>query len=113
VPNKAKSKNLFQKILKKGEYSLLDFWAKSRNEIKETKEAERIFSKYMSGKEVTDDEKKALKYQTFDLIKIIFIGVPLAVIPGFSVIMILIVKVGRKYKFNILPSSFITKNKND
>jgi hypothetical protein len=108
---KANPKYFLKKILKKGESSLVDFWKKSRNEINETKEAEKIFVKYVGGKEITENEKKILKYQTFDLIKIIFIGIPLAVIPGFSIVMIIIVRVGRKYKFNALPSSFVSKNK--
>ena len=110
--NNSHKKYSFKNTLKKGEDSLIDFWKKSRNEVTETKDAEKVFVKYMEGKEITADEKKNLKNQTFDLIKIIFIGIPLAVIPGFSVVMIVLVKAGRKYKFNVLPSSFVSKDKN-
>ena len=81
------------------------------NEIQETKKAEKVFVKYVERKEVTVEEKEILKTQTFDMVKIIFIGVPLAVIPGFSIVMILLVKVGRRYNFNILPSAFAPKKK--
>lgn len=94
---RAQRKIIFKSFLKKGEDSLHDFWQKSRNEIMETKQAEKVFVKYIGRKEVTNEEKTILKNQTFDIVKIIFIGVPLAVIPGFSVIMILIVRVGKKY----------------
>ncbi len=104
-------KNIFKRILKKGENSLHEFWQKSRNEIKETQQAEQIVEKYFEGKEVTREEKEILKNQTFDMAKIIFVGVPLAVIPGFSVVMILMVKAGKKYNFNILPSSFASPKK--
>jgi hypothetical protein len=106
-------KYIFKSILKKGEDSLHDFCQKSRNEIHETEQAEKIFVKYVERKEVTIEEKKILKNQTFDMVKIIFIGVPLAIIPGFSVVMIFIVKVGRKYNFNVLPSSFAPQKKDD
>ena len=58
-------------------------------------------------------ENKALKDQTFDLVKIVFIGIPLAVIPGFSIMMLIIVKIGRRYNFNVLPSSFRSDEKGD
>lgn len=108
---RAQRKIIFNRILKKGESSLHDFWQKSSNELKETKEAEKVFTKYVEGKEVTIEERAILKNQTLDLIKIIFVGVPLAVIPGFSVIMVVIVRLGRKYNFNILPSSFAAPKK--
>ncbi len=104
-------KNIFKSFLKKGEDSLYDFWQKSRNEIKETGQAGEVFEKYIGGKDVTNEEKEILKSQTFDMVKIVFIGVPLAVIPGFSLLMVLIVKVGRKYNINVLPSSFASPPK--
>lgn len=97
---------VFKKILLKGENSLLDFWHKTRTEAAETKEAERILVKYVERKDITKEEKKILKNQTIDIAKVIFIGIPLAVIPGFSVVMIILVKLGKKYKFNVLPSAF-------
>jgi len=106
-------KIIFKSILKKGEDSLHDFWQKSRNEIKETQKAEKVFEKFIERKEVTSEEKEILKVQTFDIVKIIFIGIPLAVIPGFSIVMILIVKAGRKYNFNVLPSSFASPKKEE
>lgn len=108
---KIQRKNIYNRILAKGENSLHDFWQKSQREINETKEAEKVFVKYMKGIEVTAIEKEAFKTQTFDLMKILFIGVPLAIVPGFSVIMIVIVRVGRKYNFNVLPSSFAPQKK--
>lgn len=113
MPSQTPRKNIFKSILKKGEDSLHDFWQKSRNEIKETEQAEDVFEKYIGGKEVTREEKEILKNQTFDIAKIVFIGVPLAVIPGFSLLMVLIVKLGRKYNFNILPSSFASPKKKE
>lgn len=110
---RAQRKNILKGILKKGEDSLHEFWRKSRNELDQTKQAEKVFVKYVERKEVTIEEKEILKTQTFDMVKIIFIGVPLAVIPGFSVVMILLVKFGKKYNFNVLPSAFAPQKKDD
>ena len=110
---RAQRKNILKGILKKGEDSLHDFWRKSRNELDQTKQAEKVFVKYVERKEVTVEEKEILKTQTFDMVKIIFIGVPLAVIPGFSVVMILLVKFGKKYNFNVLPSAFAPQKKDE
>lgn len=103
------TKSILKSIIKKGENSLIDFWQKSKQEVTETKEAEKVFVKYVEGKEVSREENEIFKNQTFDLIRIIFIGIPLAVVPGFSIIMLVIVKIGNKYKFNVLPSSFRSK----
>jgi hypothetical protein len=97
---------MFNKIRQKGEDSLKDFWKKTRQEAHQTKEAEEILIRYAEGKGVTIEEKKLLKTESIDIAKVIFIGIPLAVIPGFSVVMILLVKLGNKYKFNVLPSAF-------
>jgi hypothetical protein len=101
-----KGKPVFKKILLKGENSLLDFWHKTRIEVRETKQAEKIFIRYVENKEVSKEEKTALRNQSIDLAKVIFIGIPLAIVPGFSVVMIVLVKLGQKYKFNVLPSAF-------
>lgn len=97
-------------ILKRGEVSLKEFREMCRIEVIETKEAKEVFVKYVGGKGVTENEKKILLTQVFDLIKIVFIGIPLSIIPGFSIVIVFIVRVGRKYKFNILPTSFARKN---
>jgi len=97
---------MFDKIRQKGEEALKDFWNKTRQEVHQTKEAEEILIRYAQKKGVTAEEKKLLKTESIDIAKVIFIGIPLAVIPGFSVIMILLVKLGNKYKFNVLPSAF-------
>jgi hypothetical protein len=106
ILKKAPSKLTFKKLLQKGETSLIDFWQKTRQEARETKEAEGILVKYVEGKKISAEEKIILKNQTFDIVKVIFIGIPLAVIPGFSIVMIFIVKIGRRYKVNVLPSAF-------
>lgn len=109
--NEIEKTTFINRILKKGEASLIDFWVKTQNEARETKEAKDIFVKYIEGKKVTAIESKVMKNQFFDLLKVVFIGIPFALIPGSSVLMIVFVKVARKYKINVLPSSFDIKDK--
>ena len=97
---------VFKRILKHGEDSLIDFWHKTKQEAGETKEAEGIFVRYVEHKEVSEQEKAMLKTQSIDIAKVILVGIPLAVLPGFSLVMVVLVKLGRKYKFNVLPSAF-------
>jgi hypothetical protein len=101
-----KPKNIFKKLVIKGEYSLKDFWHKTKQEAHETQEAEHVLAHMIEGKKVTKEEKKALENQSIDILKVIFIGIPFAIIPGFSIIMIILFKVGRKYNVNFLPSAF-------
>ena len=56
------------------------------------------------GKEVTAEEKKLLKYQSIDLLKVL----PLIAIQGIPVpipITPLLIILGKKYGFNVLPDS--------
>jgi len=91
---------------KKGEEGLVEFWNKTKQEANETIEAEKIAKRYIEGKSITEVEKKALLSQIADLLKIVFIGIPFALLPGFSVIIIVLVKIGRKLNVNFLPSAF-------
>ena len=99
-----------QKLVVKGENALKDFWHKTKQEVSETKQAEKIFIRYVEGQPISPGEKDAMKQQSLDILKIIFIGVPLAILPGFSIVMIVLVKLSQKYNFNIFPSAFSKKS---
>ena len=79
------------------------------NEAKETKEAASIVAKYASGGKITEEEEAALKKQFYDVLKMAGIGIPFAIIPGASVLLPLIVSIGKKKGVNLLPSSFEDK----
>lgn len=77
-------------------------WASVKREGKETKQAMEILQRMLKGEEVSDNEKKFLKSQSGDLIK----GLAAVVISGIPVpfpITPLLVIVGKKYNFNVLP----------
>lgn len=93
-----------QKALKKGVELVKEIKQGVNRESKETKEAAGILQKMVMGKEVTEEEKKLLKYQSIDLLKVL----PLIAIQGIPVpipITPLLIILGKKYGFNILPDS--------
>jgi hypothetical protein len=105
----AQLKFIFNKTLLKGKNSLNGFWLKTCLEATQTKQAGGICIKCVQGKEVTVEERKILWTQVIDIAKVILIGVPYIIIPGFTVVLIVLVKIGRKYKFNVLPSAFASE----
>ena len=74
-------------------------WDSVKRESKETKQAAKILQKMIDGEKVSDNEKKFLKEQSKDLIRII----SASVLP-FPITAIL-VAIGKKYKFDVFPGS--------
>ena len=72
-------------------------WDAVKKESKETKQAAHILQRMIDGRDVSDTEKKFLKEQSKDLIKIIGTGVTPT--PIVAIIAVL----GKKYNFNIFP----------
>ena len=93
-----------QRALTKGKELVKEIKQGVSRESKETKEAAGILQKMIMGKEVTEDEKKLLKYQSIDLLKVL----PLIAIQGIPIpipITPLLIILGKKYRFNVLPDS--------
>lgn len=88
------------------------FIIKVKYEVWETKEAGLIVSKYIKHQHVTKSERKFMFIQTFDVCKIIFIGVPFALIPGASIALPFVIKGAAKIGVNLLPSKFNDKAEN-
>lgn len=97
---------MIKNLITRAKDSLKDFWDKTNEEVTETVAAEKILTKYLKGQTVSQEEKKFFREQLLDLFKIIFIGIPLAIIPGFSFVMLFLVKISKKMGINIFPSSF-------
>lgn len=72
-------------------------WELTKKEGSETKQAVKILRKMMSNKEVTDSEKKFLKEQSKDLVKIL----STATLP--MPITAILVALGKKYNFEMFP----------
>ena len=93
-----------KKALEKGNDLVKEIKQGVNRESKETKEAAKILQKMVMGENVTEEEKKFLKYQSIDLLKVL----PLIAIQGIPIpipITPLLIILGKKYGFNILPDS--------
>jgi len=80
------------------------FQTASKREKKETLEAIGILQLLLLGKPVTELQKKFLKAQSVDLIKILFL-IAFKLIPSPLPITVLAIWLGKKINFNFLPSS--------
>ena len=63
--------------------------------------------------EVTADEEKELRTQVYDLLKMLGIGVPFALIPGASLLIPFLVKIAQKKGVDILPTAFAKNEDKD
>lgn len=79
-------------------------WSGIKRESSETKEAAKVLNKMIKNEDITEEEKKLLKNQSIDLLKIL----PLIAIQGIPIpipITPLLIVLGKKYGFDILPNS--------
>jgi len=88
-------------------------WVFLKRESNETKQAAEILNKMISSRDVSDNEKKFLKEQSKDLIRIISAGtLPMPITA-------ILVALGKKYNFEVLPGNqeelkaLIEKEKNE
>ena len=95
-----------KKNRKKAGKALADFSKKMGNEAVETKEASKIFYKYLKGGDISKEEEHELKTQVYDLFKMMGIGIPFMLIPGSTLLMPFLIKVAKRYDVNLLPTSF-------
>lgn len=77
-----------------------------KQEADETKTAGSYVAKFLQGKELTKDEQEEIRMQFYDMLKMVGIGVPIAVIPGGSVLMPVLIKYAKKHNIKLTPTSF-------
>ena len=77
-----------------------------RTEASETQEASKILVKYIKEGNVTKEEEDELKTQVYDLLKVLGVGVPFALIPGASLLMPFLIKMASKKGLDLLPTAF-------
>lgn len=82
-----------------------------KTEVSETKVASQILVKYLKEGNVTKEEEKELRTQVYDLLKVLGIGVPFALIPGASLLLPFLIKIAQKKGVEILPTAFNESNK--
>jgi len=98
--------NRVNQEIKKFHQFLIDFLNRLKLEGAETSEAAQILARYAKGDEVSKEEMEKFRSQMIDVIKVIGIGIPFTVIPGSSLLLPLVIAIAKKYKIDILPSSF-------
>lgn len=94
--------NYLNRLLRRGGDFASDVWDATKRESHETKLAVEILRKMVKGEDVTDAEKQFVKKQSGDIVRIL----PLVAISGLPIpvpITPLLVVLGRKYGFDILP----------
>ena len=75
-----------------------------KKEYGDTKDLRPIIQKYMTGKELTPDEKRKFSVQMKDLMKLIGLGAIAAIpIPGTMLLIPVIVQLANKFGINLLP----------
>ncbi len=84
-----------------------------KTEVTETQVASKIFVKYIKEGNVTKKEEKELQTQVYDLLKVLGIGVPFALIPGASLLLPFLIKIAQKKGIKLLPTSFNEKTEKD
>ncbi len=80
-------------------------------EATETHLASKIFVKYIKEGKVSKDEEQELRTQIYDLLKVLGIGVPFALIPGASLLMPFLIKIANKKGIQLLPTAFHEEKK--
>ena len=84
-----------------------------KTEATETQIASKIFVKYIREGNVTKEEEKELRTQVYDILKVMGIGVPFALIPGASLLLPFLIKIAKKKGIKILPTAFNENNEKD
>jgi len=82
------------------------FFINLRKEASETKQASYLIVKYLKEGKLSKKEEKELKLQFYDVLKIMGVGIPIFMIPGSTVLVPFLVKLSRKLRLDIIPSSF-------
>jgi len=90
------------RVVKRGGEIASNVWSATKVESQETKIAMGILARMVKGEEVSDNEKKFLKAQSKDIVKIL----PLVAIQGIPIplpITPLLIMLGKKYGYDFLP----------
>lgn len=102
LENFSKISNYLGDVIRKGGQLASSVWTATKVESQEIKISVGILAKMVKGEEVSDNEKKFLKAQSKDIVKIL----PLVAIQGIPIpipITPLLIMLGKKYGFDILP----------
>lgn len=99
------------RLLKKIEEQIKLFLENIKEHGENTQEAGEVIQKYVSGKELSDEDEEILKTQLVDWLKIFGVVVPFVLIPGASILMPFLLKMAEKYDIHLMPTAFQNKEK--
>ena len=85
---------------------IIDFLKRLKNEGSKTSDAAVILSRYARGENVSKEDMDKFRLQMIDVAKMVGIGDPLAIIPGSTLLLPLVLSIAKRYNIDILPSSF-------
>ena len=83
----------------------------TKSEARETKEMVELIWESKS-KNLTPEQKDKIKNQGLDLFKLTFLSA-LFIVPGSGILIVFLVKFGKRFGINVLPSSFDKKKDNE
>lgn len=98
--------DLLSKYGNKTKEVLKKFSENLNKEAKDTKTASSYVHKYMKGETLTQEESDAVRHQFYDILKMVGIGVPFALVPGASILIPVLIKIAKKNGVELMPSSF-------
>jgi hypothetical protein len=84
-----------------------------KTEATETHQASKIFVKYIKEGSVSKNEEDELRAQVYDILKVLGIGIPFALVPGASLLMPFLIKIAKKKGIDLLPTAFNDDNKKE
>ncbi|PCJ23454.1 MAG: hypothetical protein COA97_11560 [Flavobacteriales bacterium] len=84
-----------------------------KTEATETQMASKILIKYVKQGSVSKEEEKELRTQVYDLLKVLGIGIPFALIPGASLLLPFLIKIAQKKGIQLLPTAFNEEKNKD
>ncbi len=97
-------KDMLNVALKKGSEFAKDVWDGVKRESRETKEVVRLLNELVKGRDVSDTQKKFIKAQSVDLIKVLPV-IAVSSIPLPIPITPFLIMLGKKVGFDFLPNS--------
>lgn len=106
----------YQKIIihkEKANKAFQELIVNIKTEATETQVASKILVKYIKEGNVSKEEEKELRTQVYDLLKVLGIGLPFAVIPGASLLLPFLLKIAQKKEIYLLPTAFNEEKEKD
>lgn len=82
-------------------------------EATETRQASKVFVKYVKEGKVSKEEEDELRAQVYDILKVLGIGIPFALVPGASLLIPFLIKIAKKKGIDLLPTAFNDDNKKE